>query len=147
MDLSLPKVEELLVAKIKEKDQVAVDTLRGLKTRIQNEQIAKGQELSSDDILALVKSEAKRRKEAVDAFAGAGRTESAAKEQQELVVLEQFLPEQVSEADLVNYINEQVSAQGWSSADFGKAMGQLKAHFGNSADGAMISKILKEKLG
>lgn len=146
MDLSLNHVEDLIKSKIKEKNQVAVDTLRGLKTRIQNEQIAKGAELSSDDILALVKSEAKRRKEAVDAFTSGGRLEAAEKERQELEVLSQFLPAQLSEEEITSYITGQIAEQGWAQADFGKAMGSLKAHFGNNADGAVVAKILKDNL-
>lgn len=146
MELSLVEVENLLKTNLKEKNQIAVDTLRGLKTRIQNEQIAVGHELSSDEILKLVQSEAKRRKEAITAFADAGRAEAASKEQQELDVLAQFLPEQISETEIADYISAQISEQGWTSADFGKAMGALKGHFGNNADGATVSKILKEKL-
>lgn len=146
MDLSLIEVENLLKTNLKAKNQIAVDTLRGLKTRIQNEQIAVGKELSSDEILKLVQSEAKRRKEAMEAFANAGRSEASDKEKQELDVLSQFLPEQVSETEISDYISAQISEQGWQTADFGKAMGALKQHFGNNADGGTVSKILKEKL-
>ncbi len=146
MELSLQEVENLLKANLKEKNQIAVDTLRGLKTRIQNEQIAKGNELSSDDILKLVQSEAKRRKEAIEAFSNAGRSEASAKEQEELKVLEQFLPPQISELEISDYIASQITEQGWTTPDFGKAMGSLKQHFGNNADGAIVSRILKEKL-
>ena len=146
MDLSLNIIEEQLKGFLKEKNQIAVDTLRGLKTRIQNDQIAKGGELSSDDILALVKSEAKRRKEAAEAFATGGRTEAAAKEQQELEILNKFLPEQISDDQIANVIDAKISEHNWAVADFGKAMGFMKQEFGNSADGAVIAKILKEKL-
>jgi uncharacterized protein len=146
MNLSLTEVENLLKTNLKEKNQIAVDTLRGLKTRIQNEQIAVGKELSSDEILKLVQSEAKRRKEAIQAFADGGRAEASEKERLELEVLEQFLPEQISEQEIAEYISAQISEQGWQSSDFGKAMGALKQHFGNNADGATVSKILKEKL-
>lgn len=146
MDLSLEQIEQQLTSFLKEKNQVAVDTLRGLKTRITNEKIAKGGDLSSDEILALVKSEVKRRKEAVEAFTSGGRMEAAQKEQQEIEVLSQFMPAQMSEQDVAAKIEEQISANGWVAADFGKAMGALKGIFGNSADGAVISKVLKEKL-
>lgn len=146
MELSLVEVERLLTVNLKEKNSVAVDTLRGLKTRIQNEQIAQGKELSHDEILKLVQSEAKRRKEAIEAFAAAGRAEASEKEQQELDVLAQFLPAQVSEEEISAYISAQISAQGCQQADFGKAMGALKQHFGNTADGGVVSKILKEQL-
>lgn len=146
MDLSLPTIEELLVEKLKAKDQLAVDTLRGLKTRITNEQITKGGPLTSDEILALVKSEFKRRTEAAKAFTEGGRTEAAAKELAEGQILAQFLPAQVSEEEIVNTIEQKIAAEGWTASDFGKAMGVLKQQFGNSADGGLVAKILKEKL-
>lgn len=146
MDLSLQIIEAKLTQSLKDKNQLATDTLRGLKTRITNEQIAKGGELTSDEILALVKSEAKRRKEAVEAFTGGNRPEAAAKETAELEILSEFLPEQVSEEQISTTIDEQISANSWTAADFGKAMGALKQELGNNADGAIIAKILKEKL-
>lgn len=146
MDLSLSHIQELLVEKLKAKDQLAVDTLRALKTRIMNDQIAKGSELTSEEILNLVKSESKRRKEAAEAFTVGGRAEAATKELAEAEILSQFLPEQVSEADIATVIEAKIASEGWTVADFGKAMGALKQHFGNSADGGTVSKILKEKL-
>ncbi len=146
MDLSLSQIEQLLVEKLKAKDQLAVDTLRGLKTRIMNDQIAKGSELTSDEVLAIVKSEVKRRKEAAEAFTTGARPEAAAKELAEAEVLSQFMPAQVSESDIEAVIDSKIASEGWTTADFGKAMGALKQHFGNSADGGTVSKILKEKL-
>lgn len=146
MDLSLSHIQELLVEKLKAKDQLAADTLRALKTRIMNDQIAKGSELTSEEILSLVKSESKRRKEAAEAFTAGDRAEAAAKELAEAEILSQFLPEQVSEADITTAIEAKIASEGWTTADFGKAMGALKQHFGNSADGGTVSKILKEKL-
>ncbi len=146
MDLSLTQIEEQLKGFLKEKNQIAVDTLRGLKTRITNEQIAKGAELSSEDITALVRSEVKRRKEAAEAFTTGGRSEAAAKEQAEMEILNQFLPAQMSEDEIAGKIDALVAANGWTAADFGKAMGTAKQEFGSNADGAVIAKVLKEKL-
>lgn len=146
MDLSLEIIEAKLTQSLKDKNQIAVDTLRGLKTRITNEQINKGSGLTSDEILALVKSEAKRRKEAVEAFTAGGRSEQAAKETAELDVLSEFLPAQLTEDQIAAKIDEHIAANNWTAADFGKAMGSLKQEFGNSADGAIVAKLLKAKL-
>ncbi len=144
--VNLAAVESALQTAVKSRDQIAADTLRALKTRIQNEQISKGSELSEADILTLVMSEAKRRKEAATAFRDGGRNEAADKEEAELKVLGAFLPEQVGEDEIAKIIDEKSSANGWTAKDFGAAMGQLKGHFGNTADGALIAKLLKEKL-
>lgn len=144
--IDLAAVETALQSAVKARDQIAADTLRALKTRIQNEQISKGSELTEADILNLVQSEAKRRKEAAQAFRDGGRLEAADKEEAELKVLSVFLPEQASEDEIAKTIAEKIAANTWTAKDFGAAMGQLKAHFGNSADGALIAKLLKEKL-
>lgn len=146
MELSLNVIEQQLTEALKSKNQISVDTLRGLKTRITNEQIAKGDKLTTEELLALVKSEAKRRKEAIVAYQNAGRTESMEKEAQELQVLSQFLPEQLSQEQIISVITEQITQNNWTVADFGKAMGALKTHFGDSADGAVVSQLLKERL-
>lgn len=147
MDLSLEIIEQQLLTAMKAKNQLAVDTLRSLKTRIQNEQISSGGDVKPDDIIALVKSEVKRRKEAKDGFLEGGREEQAAQEQQEIDILTEFLPEQVSNEELEQVIDQKISESNWTKADFGKAMGELKAHFGNTADGAVLASILKAKLG
>ncbi len=144
--LNLSEVESALQTAVKARDQITVETLRALKTRIQNEQISKGSELTEADILVLVQSEAKRRKEAAQAFRDGDRPEAADKEEAELKVLSVFLPEQVSEENIAAVIAEKIAANSWTKADFGQAMGALKGHFGNTADGATVAKILKEKL-
>lgn len=144
--IDLATVETALQTAVKARDQITVDTLRALKTRIQNEQISKGSELAEADILNLVSSEAKRRKEAATAFRDGGRQEAADKEEAELKVLAQFLPEQVGEEEISKVIDEKLAANSWTTKDFGAAMGQLKGHFGNTAEGGLISKLLKEKL-
>ena len=144
--LSLQQIETDLTAAIKGRNQTAVDTLRGLKTRIQNEKIAKGKELSEDDILALIRNELKRRKEAAQTYQTGGRQELADKELSEAAILEQYLPAQMSEADLSALIDKFLSQNQFTAKDFGAAMGKLKAQVGSSADGALVAKLLKEKL-
>lgn len=144
--MDLQTVETALVDALKSRNQLAADALRALKTRIQNEQIAKGGALSEDDLLKLVQSEVKKRKEAAESFASAGRTESAEKEEAEIAVLSVFMPPQASEAEIISAIDEAIASSGWTAKDFGQAMGAIKAKFGSSADGALIAKLLKDKL-
>jgi uncharacterized protein YqeY len=140
------QVEQKLSEAQKSRDQVTVATLRGLKSRIQNEQIAKGKPLQDADILQLIRSEIKRRKEASGLYREGGREELASKEEQESKVLEEFLPTQISSEELENQIQNLIDNNSWTSADFGKAMGSLKQHFGDRAEGSAIAAILKEKL-
>lgn len=144
--ISLQQIETDLVTAMKAKDQVAVDTLRGLKTRIQNEKVSKMKDLSEDDILALVRSEVKRRKEAAESFQQGGRQEAAEKELTEASILEKFLPAQMSEDVVAAEADKLIAEHSFTAADFGKAMGQLKSKLGNSADGSMVARVLKAKL-
>jgi uncharacterized protein YqeY len=146
--ISKQQIEADLITAMKAKDQLSVEVLRGLKTRVQNEMISKapGVELSENDIIALVKNEVKRRKESANTYTTGGRAELAEKELAEAKVLEKYLPEQMSEEEIGKIIQEVLSANTFTAQDFGKAMGQVKAKVGNNADGALVAKILKEKL-
>lgn len=145
--VNLQTIEQALVVALKARNQLEADTLRALKTRLQNEKISLGKELDEQQVIQLVQSEVKRRKDATEMYINAGRQELAEKEKSEIVFLQKFLPEQVSEEDIAKIITELISEHSFTKVDFGKAMGQLKARFGNTADGATLSKILKEKLG
>ncbi len=143
----LSDIEADTHAALKARDSLTADTLRGLKTRIQNETIAQGHELSEEEITALVASEVKRRKESVDAFEKGGRPELAQKEQAEIALLQKYLPAQASEDEIRAAAQALIAEHGWSTKkDFGQAMGALKAKFGASADGSVLSKILQEHL-
>jgi len=143
---SLQQIESDLKLAMMEKNQTAMDVLRGLKTRLHNEKIAKGQELSEEDITGLLRSELKKRKEAAEAYSKGGRQELFEKESAEARLLQKYLPAQLSEADLGVMVEEAISSQGFIAKDFGKAMGMLKAKVGASADGSTLAKVLKEKL-
>lgn len=144
--LTLKTIEEALVASIKARDMVAVETLRGLKTRIQNEQIKLGTNLSEAGLLTLVQSEIKRRSEAVEMYISGNRPELAEKETLEMQVLQTFLPKQAEPEEISAYIEDLIQSHKFTQADFGKAMGLLKQHFGFLAQGSVLSQILKEKL-
>jgi uncharacterized protein len=144
--INLASIETDLQSALKQRDRLRADTLRALKTRIQNEQIAKGKELEEADVVTLIRSEVKRRKEAAEAYTNGGREELATKEQDELNVLQHYLPAQLGEEQTAAKVKELIAVNNWTVKDFGPAMGKLKAEFGDSADGATISKILKDNL-
>jgi uncharacterized protein YqeY len=144
--VSLEQIEKDLSEALKKRDQLAMDTLRGLKTRLQNEKIAKLKDLTEDDITTLIKSEVKRRKEAATAFETGGRKEMAEKELTEASILEKYLPAQMSEEQIAQAIDKVIEADKPTAADFGKVMGKLKGQLGNTADGSILARILKERL-
>jgi uncharacterized protein YqeY len=144
--ISLQQIESDLTQAMKSKNQVATDTLRGLKVRLQNEKIAKMRELSEEEMVALVKSEIKRRKEAAESFTTGNRPEMADKELREASILEKYLPAQMSEQELSALIDQTIGDNNFAAADFGKAMGLLKSKVGQTANGAVVAKLLKQKL-
>ncbi len=147
--LNLTQIQTDLVTAMKAKDQVALETLRGLKTRAQNQLTAPGRaegDLTEEELVQLVKSEVKRRKEAAQTYVDGQRQELADKELAEAAVLEKYLPAQMSEQELTVLIEKVIAENSFAAKDFGQAMGKLKAQVGNNADGALLAKILKEKL-
>ncbi len=144
--MNLQEIETQLKTAMKAKRQVEVDVLRGLKTRVQNEQIAKQTELSEEEIFALIRSEVKKRKEASESFTAGGRQELAEKETTEAEILNKFLPAQMPEAEVAKIIEQVLADNQFTQADFGKAMGGVKAKVGSNADNAVVAKLLKQKL-
>ena len=138
--------EELKQAQLS-RDEIKVSTLRLLISEINNAKIAKGGDLSSEDLLAVVKREAKKRKESVEAFKNAGRVEAADKEAAELKILEAYLPAQLSTEELTKLVEDSINEVGATSvADMGKVIGLVMSKSGGAADGGSVSVLVKQKL-
>ncbi len=140
------QIDADLKAAMLAKDQLTLDTLRMLRARIKNEEIAKGKDFADEEIVAVIGSEVKKRKDSVTAYTEGNRPELAAKEQSEITVLQKYLPEQISEDEVRKIITETISGQTFQASDFGKAMALVMPKLKGRADGSLISKILKEKL-
>lgn len=132
------------------KDRFLVDTLRGIKSAILNEEIAKGireEGLADEAIEQLLAREAKKRDEAADLFEKGGRAESAQKERDEKAVILRYLPEQLDEAALQAIIDEVIAdVKPEGPKDMGRIIGAVKAKTGSSADGALIARLVKSSL-
>jgi len=129
------------------RDEVRLSTIRLARAAIKNAEIEKGRELSDDEVVAVLASEAKRRREAIEGAERGGRTEFAARERQELEVLEQYLPEQIGEAELeqiVRGIIREVAATG--PRDKGKVMSVLMPKVRGRADGRLVSEVVDRQL-
>jgi uncharacterized protein YqeY len=141
-----------LTAAIKARDEVRSSTLRMLLTSITNAEVAgkQSRQLSDDDIVSVLSTEAKKRREAATAFAAAGRTEMAEKENAELAVITDYLPEQLSEteiADLVTKAVAQTGAAGEGMRAMGKVMGLVQPQVKGKADGAVVAAEVRRQLG
>lgn len=132
---------------LKAKDEIRLSTLRLLSSALNYEFIAKQHVLTKEEELNVVRREAKRRKEAIDAYEKAGATDRAEKEKKELALLEEFLPTQMPDEKLIKIVDEAISALGAASmADMGKVMGAVVPKVAGRAEGARISKLVSEKL-
>lgn len=133
---------------LKAKDEIRLSTLRLLSSALNYEFIAKQHKLSEEEELGVVRKEAKKRKEAIEAYQKAGAQDRAEKEKKELAILEEYLPAQLSEAEVEKIVGEAISETGAKSlADMGKVMGAAVAKAAGKAEGGKISEIVRQKLG
>lgn len=132
------------------RDAFRTETLRGLKAAILNEEVAKGAResgLGDEAIEQLIAREAKKRDEAANLFEQGGNQASADKERAEKVLLGEYLPEQLSEDEIKQLVDAAVAElKPEGMKDMGHVIGAVKAKAGNSADGALIAKLVKESL-
>ncbi|HWU33231.1 MAG TPA: GatB/YqeY domain-containing protein [Marmoricola sp.] len=140
-----------LTTAMKARDQVRSSTLRMVLTAVTNAEVAGKEaiELTDEQVLTVLSSEAKKRREAAVAFAEAGRAEAAAKEEAELGVILDYLPEQLDEAAIVALVNEvidELGVRGEGPKAMGRVMGTLQPKVKGRADGGLVAAKVKELL-
>ncbi|WP_343908515.1 GatB/YqeY domain-containing protein [Nocardioides aquiterrae] len=141
-----------LTAAIKARDEVRSSTLRMVLTAITNAEVAgkEARELTDDDVVGVLSSEAKKRREAATAFTDGGRAEMAAKEAAEAEVIAEYLPAQLTEqeiADLVTSAIAQTGAAGEGMKAMGKVMGMIQPQVRGRADGGAVAAEVRRQLG
>jgi uncharacterized protein YqeY len=141
------KIAQQLAGATKAKDAVRMNTLRMLRASIKNREVELRAELEDKDILRVIGSQIKQRKESMRQFEEAGRTDLANKEGEELKILMSFMPEQISEETVkraVIEIIEELDAK--DMKDMGRVMKTAMAKFAGSADGKMVNEIVRKEL-
>ncbi|MEO1404554.1 MAG: GatB/YqeY domain-containing protein [Cyanobacteria bacterium J06635_1] len=136
---------------MKAKDKIRLETVRGIKKLIlekESEVRAKGQdELTEEQELAILTQLAKQRRDSIEQYKKAGRDELAEKEAQELTILEEYLPAQLSDAEVEAVIDGLIAKTGASRPkDMGKVMGPAMKELKGKADGAKVQALVKSKL-
>ncbi len=143
----LEQVKDDLKQAMKSGDSVSRDTLRMMISEVNNAKISLGHEPSEDEIISVFKKESKKRREAIVEFEKAKRSDLADKEKNELKVIEQFLPEELSDEAIRSIIEEMFdSGLNQDIAEFGKIMKDLMPKINGQADGSRVSAILREYL-
>ncbi len=138
-----------LTAAMKARDEVRVRTLRMALTSVAKEEVAgkSARELSDDEVIQVLTREAKRRREAADAFATAGREEQAAAERAEEVVLDGYLPAQLSDAELGALVTAAIEETGVSDVrSLGQVMKTLAPRVAGRADGGRVAAEVRRQL-
>jgi uncharacterized protein len=138
-----------LTAAMKARDEVRTRTLRMALTSVTNEEVAgnTAHELSDDDVLRLLTREARRRREAADAFEGAGRTDQAAAERAEEQVLAEYLPAQLGDAELAAIVAEVISQTGASGMGaMGQVMKAVTPQVAGRAEGGRVAAEVRRAL-
>jgi uncharacterized protein YqeY len=144
------QIDDDLKAALLGGDRFKGEVLRGLKAVILNEEVAqqkRDEGLDDSAIEQLVAREIKKRNDSATQYEQAGRPELSEAERNESVVLEAYLPEQASEADIIEAINKAIESTGATTmAQMGQVIGAVKSELGNSADGALVARLVKDAL-
>jgi uncharacterized protein YqeY len=144
-------ITDTITAKIAEAlkagDEIRLSTLRLLSSALNYEFIAKQHKLSEEEELVVVRREINKRNDAIEAYEKAKATDRAEKEKKEKEILEEYLPEQMGDAELEKIIEEGIKETGASSmAEMGKVMGAVMPKVAGKADGGRVSALVAKKL-
>jgi uncharacterized protein YqeY len=150
MSLKEKLLEDLKTA-MKAKDSDKTRVLRSIKAKILEKEISERKDgestLSDEQIVEVLMKAAKQRKESIDQFKDGGRDDLVEKEEMELALIENYLPEMMSEDDVRKAVKDQIEQTNASTmADMGKVMGALMGKLKGKAEGSLISRIVKEEL-
>lgn len=159
------KIQEELKNSLKKKNEVVVSTLRMFLAAASNketekrtkiwkqkpdlnpEELEKESQLTGEEIIEVISSEIKKRRESISEFEKGGRNDLVQKEKSEMEILQKYLPEQLSEEEVENLVKEAVNKTGAKKIkDMGKVMAELMPKVKGKADGSLVSKIVKESL-
>jgi hypothetical protein len=147
MSSLIARMEDDLTTAMKEKDADRRDTLRLLLNALRTAEKDLQRPLSDDEELQVLQRERKRRQEAIEAFRAGDREAQAEQEEGELVVLEEFMPEPLSEDELEQIVDDAIAEVGATSMrDLGRVMADVMPQIAGRADGSVVSQLVREKL-
>ncbi len=143
----LKRIDEDLIKALKARNELKATLLRGLKSDIKYRQIDKGAELTEEDIISVLRTSAKRHRDSIEQFAAGKRQDLVDKESAELEIINQYLPEQMSEEKLRQIIKETIDRTGADSpAKIGMVMKELMPQVKGKADGKLVKELVTAML-
>jgi uncharacterized protein len=143
----IQRIEEELKTAMRARDQERTDVLRLTLASLRAAEKEVQRPLKEDEELHVLQRERKRRLEAAEAFRAGAREEQAAKEERELEVIQEFMPEPVDEVELERIIDDAIAETGATSLrDLGRVMADVMPQVAGRADGSVVSQLVREKL-
>ena len=143
----IKKIDDNIIMALKGGEKEKLTVLRGLKSELKYKLIAKGEDLNNADILAVLSSAAKKRRESIEQFNNAERKDLADKEESELKIIEQYLPAQLDEAELRQIVADAIEETGVDTPQkIGLIMKVVMPKIKGRADGKMVNKMVLELL-
>ena len=141
------RIQDDMKSAMKAGEKQRLGTIRLVLAALKQQEVDSRAELTDDDVIAILTKMVKQRKDSVTQYEEAGRDELAAQENYEIGVIQEYLPEALSDDEIAAIIDEVITATGASSPqDMGKVMGQLKAKLAGRADMGAASALVKQKL-
>ncbi len=141
------RIESDLKEAMKASDSLRVSTLRLIKSAIKNKEIDKGSSLGDDEVIQVLSSLVKQRRESVEMYQKAGRKDLAEKEEAEIKIIQSYMPEQLSDEEIREVIAEAIKETGATSMkDMGKVMKTVMAKVKGRADGKKVNEMVRQAL-
>lgn len=141
------RLESAMRDSMRARDEQRTQTLRMAMAAAHNQRIARGRDLTDEEVVDVLSKQVKQRRESIAMFRDAGREDRAAAEEAEAAILAEFLPEQLSEDELVSLARAAIAETGASSpSDMGRVMGTLSPRTKGRADGRVVSDVVRRLL-
>lgn len=139
------EIQKAIIAALKGKKETHLKVLRFIMSQIKYEEINKQKELTDEEVISVLQKEVKKRKEANEMFRRAGRQDLVMDEENQLAVIQKYLPKALTEAQLDKIVGEVLSETA-DHSNIGKLIGLVLAKVKSSADGAVIARLVTQKL-
>ncbi len=144
----IQQLDQDMKAAMKEKDKETLSTIRMVRAAIKKVEIDKRKELNDEDVFEILVREIKQRKDSLNEYEKAGRTDLAAKEKQEINILSKYLPEQLTEEELRQIVTDAIAKTGATSKkEMGKVMGAVLPQVKGRADSKLVNQLVHQLLG
>jgi len=144
----LERIETAMRDAMRARDEQRTLTLRSVMAAAHNQKIAKGRDLTDDEVVEVLARQVKQRRESITMFRDAGREERAAAEEAEAAILAEFLPQQLTEDEIIELVRAAIASTGASTpADLGRVMGAVSPRTKGRADGSVVAGIVRRELG